>query len=228
MNVITNDRLIQRNRKIGQYTTIGSLAVLGLGLYLSFNPQPQTITLSFVALLVGFVLSQVGIYFGNRWGRTPRTDQVLTSGLKGLSENYTLYNYASPVPHLLLGTTGLWVLIPYHVTGKIEFSNGRWRQKGGNLYLKFFAQNNLGRPDLEIENQTESIKRLLSKKLPDTIIPDVKAVLVFFNEKATVEVDDAPTPTLPVKKLKDFLRKRPKDTSLTPEKLRVLEAALAN
>ena len=202
MNIITNERLIQRNRKIGQYTTIGSLAVLGLGLYLSFNPQPQTITLSFLALVVGFILSQVGIYFGNRWGRTPRTDQVLTTGLKGLSENYTLYNYASPVPHLLLGTTGLWVLIPYHVTGKIEYSNGRWRQKGGNLYLKFFAENSLGRPDLEVQNQTESIKRLLAKKLPDVEIPEVKAVLGFFNEKATVEAEEAPSPTLPVKKLK--------------------------
>ena len=33
MKVVTNAKLIKRNAKIGQYTSIGALVILGIGLY---------------------------------------------------------------------------------------------------------------------------------------------------------------------------------------------------
>lgn len=227
MKVVTNERLISRNRKIGQYLTIGSLAILGLGLYLSFQTtNTQFVTLSFVALVLGFVLSQVGIYFGNRWGRSPRPDEALTSNLKGLSDTYTLYNYTSPIPHLLVGPTGLWALIPYHQAGKIVYEKGRWRQKGGNLYLKIFAQDNIGRPEQEIRAETDTLKSKLAKVLGDGEIPPIQAALVFINEKAIVDAEDAPVPTIKAAKLKDYIRKRQKDSALTPQKLDLINEAV--
>ena len=227
MKVVTNERLIRRNRKIGQYLTIGSLAILGIGLYLSFQTaNPQAVTFSFVALIVGFVLSQVGIYFGNRWGRSPRPDEALISNLKGLSDSYTLYNYATPIPHLLVGPTGLWALIPYHQSGKIVYEKGRWKQKGGNMYMKIFAQDNIGRPDQEIRSEQDTLKARLSKSIGEDELPAIQAALVFVNEKTVVEADDAPIPTLKAAKLKDFLRKQPKDASLTPDKLETINEAV--
>ena len=57
-----------------------------------------------------------------------------------------------PTAHLLVGPVGVWVLMPRHQAGRITYdeNKNRWRQKGGNFYLKIFAQENLGRPDLEI------------------------------------------------------------------------------
>jgi hypothetical protein len=53
----------------------------------------------------------------------------------------------------------------------------------------------------------------------DGELPPIQAALIFVNEKATVEAEDAPTPTMKAAKLKDYIRKRTKDNSLTPEKL---------
>ncbi len=40
MKTVTNVKLIQRNAKIGQYTSLGALVVLGIGLFITFKiPQ---------------------------------------------------------------------------------------------------------------------------------------------------------------------------------------------
>ncbi|HEX2979102.1 MAG TPA: hypothetical protein VHO48_02450, partial [Anaerolineaceae bacterium] len=179
MKIITNDKLIQRNKKIGQAATVSSLAILGAGLYISFA-QPQQIALAYVALLVGFVLSQIGIYFGNNWGRSPRPDEVIDTALKGLDDRYSVYHYTSPVPHLLVGPVGIWAILPYRQKGTFTFEKNRYRQKGGSFYLKVFAQEGLGRPELEAENQKKALEKALSKDLPEgTPLPPVNALLLF-------------------------------------------------
>ena len=132
MKIVSNNKLIRRNKKVGNYTTIGSLVILGLGLYLSFaNPQdPNLFTYSLVCLLVGFLLSQVGIFFGNRWGRSPRPDELLNSSLKGLDDKYTLYHYITRVSHLLIGPAGIWVLFPYQQQGMITYNPQKMRWNG--------------------------------------------------------------------------------------------------
>ena len=219
MKIVSNEKLITRNKKIGQYTTIASLLVLAGGLYLSFQQNTSMIYVSLAALVLGFTLSQVGIHFGNRYGRSPRPDEVITASLKGLEDKYTLYHYSAPVPHLLLGPSGAWVLIPYNQAGTITYTKGRWHQKGGNFYLKVFAGDSLGRPDYEIDSQIERMKKALSKKFSENDFPVIHPALVFTNPKADVEVEDAPVPTLAASKLKDFIRKKSKETPFAPEQL---------
>src|SRR4030065_1166954 len=113
MNIIRNEKLIKRNSRIAQITVVAGLAVLAAGMFISFRYKEQ-VTLSMGALLVGFLLSQIGIYFSNRWGRRPRPDELLDQSLKGLDSKFTLYHYSTPVAHLLLGPAGVWLLLPYH------------------------------------------------------------------------------------------------------------------
>jgi len=178
----------------------------------------------------GFSLSQVGIYFGNRWARRPRPDERLNQALKGLDRSYTIYHYSSPVSHLLVGPAGVWVLLPRHQRGLITYERGRWRQKGGGLglfYLKLFAQEGLGRPDLDVQGEIEALQRHLQKALPEAELPPIQAALVFTNELAKIEADDAPIPTLPVRKLKEFIRKQAKERRLSAEKVGALQSALS-
>lgn len=227
MKIVTNEALIKRNRKIGQYTTLASLVILAGGLYLSFQQDPTMIFLSLAALIVGFALSQIGIYFGNRWGKTPRPDEVITDSLKGLDDKYTLYNYSTPVSHLLLGPSGAWVLIPFTQGGIVSYSKGRWHQRGGNMYLKIFAQDTIGRPDYEVENQVAKVKRVLAEKLGEEELPVIHPALVFTSDKVTIQADEAPVPTLKAEKLKDYIRKKSHDTPFAPEKLDALRESLA-
>lgn len=225
MKIVTNKKLLQRNRKIGQFLSIGSLLILGGGMYMSF--RPELLSYSFLALIVGFMVSQIGIYYGNRWGRSPRPDEVLTASLKGLDDRYTLYHYIAPTAHLLVGPAGVWALIPYAQRGKISYEKGRWKQKGGNLYLKIFAQEGLGRPDAEVKSALQDMERFYTRALNGTQLP-TQAALVFTNPKAELETTEAPIQAVKADKLKDLIRKNAKEGSkiMTPDVVKQLTTAL--
>lgn len=228
MNIVRNEKLIQRNSRIAQITMIVSLLILAGGMFISFR-YPEQFALSLAALLGGFLLSQIGIYFSNRWGRPPRPDQVLDKGLKGLDKKYTLYHYASPVSHLLLGPAGVWILMPYRQKGTISYSNGRWRQKGGNFYLKLFAQESLGRPDLELAGEADKLRNFFAKNLPEDQIPEFQAALVFMHPDAVIDITEEEAPpaeTVSVTKIKDLIRKSAKAKSLSEEKVNLVRNAI--
>jgi hypothetical protein len=230
MEIETNEKLIKRNGLIGQYTMLASLLVLAGGLFVSFRYQAQ-VTLSFGLLMVGFVLSQVGIYFSGRWGRRPRPDELLNQALKGLDGRYRLYHYKTPASHLLVGPAGVWVLIPRSQKGIITYSKNRWRQHGGGplqAYLRVFAQEGLGRPDAEIDGEIQRVKAYLGKIYPDddSLIPEVNGALVFTNPQADLRIneDDAlPAPTMAADKLKDFVRKTAKGKPISMERVKELQ-----
>ncbi len=213
MKIIENDALIKRNARIGQWTSLGALGVLGVGMYLSFTRQ-DLFAYSIAALIVGFTMTQIGMYFSNRWGRSPRPDEQLDAGLKGLPGDVTIYHYTAPAPHLLVGPMGVWVLLPYQQRGRLTYENNRWRLRGGGFmqsYMTIFGQEGLGRPDLEAGSQIDAVKRHLAAKMEEGAVPAVEAVLVFTHEQVEIDASDAPLPAVPLKKLKDFMRQRIKD-----------------
>ncbi len=233
MKIVSNEKLISRNKKIGQITSIASLVILGGGLYFSLSSSNSSlssysVTITFGALILGFLLSQVGIFYGNRWGRSPRPDERLIQSLKGLEDKYTFYNYTTSVPQLLIGPSGIWVLIPYPVKGEITYDEKkkRWKQKGGNFYMKFFAQEGLGRPDLDVVSLINDAEKYIAQNLKDFDHPPVQAALIFTNEKITVDANNAPVPTLPAGKLKDFFRRKAKEEPAPVETIKLLQAAL--
>jgi hypothetical protein len=229
MKVFTNERLIKRNGRVGQIATIGGLLVLVGGMFISFR-FPNFAGFAWVALLVGFALSQIGLYYGNRWGKRPRPDELIDQGLKGLNDQYSIYHYMTPASHLLVGPSGLWVIMPYYQVGKIVYEKGRWKQKGGGFmqrYLRAFAQEGVGRPDLEAPAEVQAISKLLTKRIADKEVPDPKPTLVFTNEKVELVVEDAPILTLPLKKLKEAVRKAAKDKPLAPELIQEINELFA-
>jgi hypothetical protein len=229
MKIVTNEKLIKRNKKIGQITSIASLLVLGIGLYFSFSTSnTNSVSITFGALILGFLLSQVGIFYGNRWGRSPRPDERLIQSLKGLEDKYTFYNYTTSVPQLLVGPSGIWVLIPYTVKGLITYDEKkkRWKHKGGNFYLKLFAQESLGRPDLDALGMVNDAEKFIAKNLQNFDHPPIQAALVFTNENISVDAGNAPVPTLAAGKLKDFFRRKAKEEPAPLETIKLLQAAL--
>jgi hypothetical protein len=216
MIIIRNQKLIKRNRSIGTITGILAILVLGAGTYFSFQYRQQ-VNISLIALLVGFFFYQVSIYYSNRFVRTPRPDEELDAALKGLDDSYALYHYQSPVSHLLVGPAGVWILQPYPQKGKIIYDqeSGRWKRKGGNLYLRFFAQDRIGKPDQSFTREQKDLKKELSK-IPELEMPAIKGALVFIDEDVVVEADDAPLPTLHARQLKKLIRKESKGDETLP------------
>lgn len=227
MKIFTNQKTVERNSKIGRYSGIASLAILAGGMYLSFRYQEQ-VWYSLAALILGFTLSQVSIYYTTRFGGSSRPDQKLNEALKGLDDRYAIYHYSSPVSHLLVGPAGIWCLFPYHQKGVITYNEQKekWQRKGGNFYLKFFAQDSIGRPALEIEAAQKNLRKELSK-IPDFEIPEIRAGLIFTHDQAEVNVENAPCPTLHMLQLKKVIRKEAKgNNSLSMSVVKTVQDAL--
>ena len=222
MRIIKNEKLIKRNGKLGQWMSLGALAVLGLGMYISFS-KPELFAYSVGALLLGFTMTQVGMYMGNRWGRSPRPDEKLDAGLKGLPGDYSIYHYITPASHLLVGPAGLWVLMPYHQRGKVAYRKNRWRNSGGGFlqgYMRIFGQEGLGRPDVELDAEIQSLKKFFEKEMDGAETPEIQAAVVFTSDTVEIEANDSPIPAMKLKQLKEFLRQGAKSRALSQEKIR--------
>jgi hypothetical protein len=229
MKIIKNEKLIQRNGKIGSWTSLAALVVLGLGMYISFT-RTELFVISLASLLIGFTLTQVGMYMGNKYGRSPRPDEKLDAGLKGLPNEFTIYHYNTPASHLLVGPAGVWVLRPYHQRGQVSFKKNRWRMSGGGFlqsYLRLFGQENIGRPDVEIEGEIHSVKKYLAKQMDESEIPDIKGLMVFASDEVEIDGEDSPIPALKIKQLKDFMRQKAKEKVLSTEALNKIKSVLS-
>jgi hypothetical protein len=228
MKIIKNEKLIKRNSTIGNYLSLGALVVLGVGMYISLQ-RPDLFPYALVALVSGFIMTQTGIYMGNRYGRSPRPDEKLDAGLKGLQNDFVIYHYTTPVSHLLVGPAGVWLLHPYHQRGAVTFQKNRWQMKGGGFlqgYMRIFGQEGIGRPDIEIDADVRAVKNYLAKQLDESQMPEIRSMLVFTNENVEIEAADSPIPALKVKQIKDFFRQKAKEKPIGQMQLAAIKAAL--
>ena len=182
--------------------------------------QDGMMVYSSAAIVIGFIAMQIGVFMGARWGGKVKPHGHIESALKGLDNKYTLYHYLAGAPHVLVGPAGVYHFITYHQPGTITYDEGksRWKQKGGNLYLKLFAQDSLGRPDLDVEAFSKDLDNFLENTVPEIheqIEPE--PILLFLNEKAAVEAKNAPVLTMKPEKLKDFIRKKAKSNPIEME-----------
>jgi hypothetical protein len=221
MKQITNNKLITRNKKIGNITSILGIAILIGGLILNIKPDPTRTILSLGALIVGFVIAQISTFFVTRFGRSPRYDEIIASNLSKLNNEYTFFVYTSPVPMLLTSPHGIWIPVPVAVGGEIYY-DGKWRQKGGNVMLKLFGQENLSKPEKDVAARETQVRKFLEENLGKDSIPPINNILVSLHPKAILgNVEDAPTPIVEVEALRRTIRKvdRKREEEISPELL---------
>jgi len=228
MKIIKNEKLIKRNGQIGQWTSLAALIVLGGGMYISFT-RTDLFVYSIAALLLGFTLTQIGMYMGNRYGRSPRPDEKLDAGLKGLQNEFVMYHYKTPASHLLVGPAGIWVLLPYHQRGKVAYKKNRWRMAGGGIlqgYMRIFGQDSIGRPDIEMQSEVSAVKKHLEKNLEGIDVPEISTMMVFTDETVEIDAEEAPVPALKLKEIKEFFRKKAKEKPIGQTQLAAVKSAL--
>jgi hypothetical protein len=228
MKIIKNEKLIKRNSKIGQWTSLGALVVLGLGMYISFT-RTDLFVYSIAALLIGFTLTQIGMHMGNRYGRSPRPDEKLDAGLKGLQNEFSIYHYTTPVSHLLVGPAGVWILLPYHQRGRVTFRKNRWRMSGGGFlqtYMRIFGQESIGRPDIEMDSEVNSLRKFLAKNMDESEIPEINTMMVFTSDDVEIDAEEAPIPAMKLKQVKEYFRQKAKEKALSTNELNRLKTLL--
>jgi hypothetical protein len=213
MRVITHQKLVNRNVKIGDYASgVGMLLLLG-ALVLNITsftrtPDPQMMTYVFLAFIIGFTCTNVGLYFRNRWGRRP--DRGLAESLKGLDDRFTLYNYRLGAAHVLVGPSQVMIFIPKYQGGAIAYVGDKWiNPSGPRGFAKFFAADSLGNPAAEADTEAETFKNFIKKRAPELSV-EPQTVIVFMHPRAEISAKDSPIPALHAKQLKEYVRRMSK------------------
>jgi len=217
MQVYRNDQFIQRRAKIGRYANLGGMGILLFGLIVNLSMQMEGLLLSMLALIVGFAMYQVGMYYTLRYGRPDRPDQILQKSLKGFDNRYALFQYTSPAGNILV-TPNACLVFTVKMQGKgIQYRDGKWKHvMGWQKFFLWLAGDSLGNPSREAMGEVDTLQRYLAKKLPGVEIP-LQPVIIFGNASAEVDAGDSPIPALHFKKLKDWLRGPGKSGSLSTE-----------
>jgi hypothetical protein len=229
MKKVINEKLIKRNKTIGNVLSIGGIAILAGGLILNINPTPLRTMISFSALIVGFILAQVSTYFVTRFGRSPRFDEIISDNLSKLNNEYAFYVYSSPIPMVLVGPSGLWIPTPVVAGGEISYDK-KWQQKGGSFFMKMFGQESIGKPALEVSSNEKKLFAQLEKHLNESEMPAINSILVSLHPKAVIgDVENAPIPIVEASALRRYIRKvdRKTDVAISPETLEKIHAAFS-
>ncbi len=92
--------------------------------------------------------------------------------------------------------------------------------------MRIFGQEGLGRPDIEIDNEIQSLKKYLLKHMDESELPEINALMVFTNDNVEVDAEGSPVPALKLKQLKDFVRQKAKEKKLPAETLNKLKTVL--
>ena len=229
MKLSINNKLIDRNKKIAQITLYISLALLTIGFIWTLrNTEPSKSIIGYLILIPAFLLVQISIYMANRWGKSPRPDEIVVQALKGLDNTYTLYNYTTDVPHLLVGPIGIWIINPYPHEGEIsyDFEKKRYQQKGGaKFFSKYFAQEGLP----NISKDVASLRKNINKYFEESSMPfekEPEIVNLFYSDNVILDTSNAPDINLKSNKIKGFIRNYVKKSKMPSDKIEIIRSKL--
>jgi len=96
--------------------------------------------------------------------------------------------------------------------------------------MRIFAQEGLGRPDLELVSELDTMNKFLEKRLPGSELPPAQAILVFTHPQVEIDIpegEEPPAPSVTLKELKEVIKKAAKSKALSAERAQALQDALA-
>ena len=233
MKTVINQKLINRNKKLSMVLFFASMGVLIFGAYLAWPGKTNVsrTLYSWIALMIGFILTRISIYFTSRFGQTPRYDEVIGQTIEKLRSEYTYFVYSTPVPMLLLGPCRLWLPILVTSSGTINFIDGKWKHTGVGFLKRFMGQEAIADPQKDAEEAITQIQKQLELQgVPLEEQPQIQPVVLIMLKNTSIgEVKDAPCPVMLINDFKRFIRKMDREqceTPLTPEETERVTAAL--
>lgn len=224
MQLYRNERLIKRNKFLGRSMMFGGLGASFAAVIIVFL-QPSWLSLAFGLMLAGGLFSQLGTALYNRFGRSPRIDQVLDDSLKGLGDNYAMFHYYLGTNHALFTPAGVFALLPRDEKGEVRYESDQWIHKLGK---RRFGRSQKPLKDLErnAARETKAMKQALTKRLPDLSEIHVNPLLVFIASGIIINSDGSPIPAAHRKKLKSYIRRLERQKPFSAEELHQLASAL--
>jgi hypothetical protein len=226
MDLVANESYIKTRTKIGERAPFVGLIVLVVATVLIFV-QPGWMWATMAMVWVGFLISLMGSYLGDRFVGASAHHKRLPEALKGLDSDYTLVMYKLATPFVLVEPGGLTVLTVKSQGGTVTYEDGRWRHRQNLGFLRRFAgQESLGRPDRMLNAEISYVEELLAKEMAEDDAVPVRGVVLFTNPDVELHAEDAPVPALRAAEIKRWLRKERLRPQLSDETMARLAKVL--
>ncbi|WP_420641043.1 nuclease-related domain-containing protein [Candidatus Leptofilum sp.] len=226
MVILRDDQRIARLKRASQITSFLGMGILLAGMLILFLPDATNLIFyQLVALFFGWMLSQIGIYLGNRYVRDPRPDELLDEVLRKVARNGRIYHYLLPATHVLLIPSGIIVFVPKYQSGTISVDGDKWKQTGLGL-RRFFSQERLGNPSREAELSVEAIASYLNKNAPSVEEVPIGAMIVFTAKgNKNLDIKKSNIPAMHYTKVKGYLRQQKREKPISEEDFAAIQAA---
>jgi len=235
MKISVDEVKLKRQSRLGRLALTGSLVILIGGLLITLlGPQfglltPENTGLFlgvYTAILVaGFAISRVGMYYGNRYLSPTRPERILREKLKGLDRKFALLLFQPPWDYILIEPGGITAIVPRTQAGKTSFVNGKWKRREGVFQMWFGREEPLGNPTEDAANAVKKIDALLKEKAEGLKVP-IRALIVFTNPAAELEMEPSPIAVVVADDVKDYLRGEAKLRELPSSIQRKMREAL--
>lgn len=184
--------------------SVGGLLLLLGGVLLSLF-VPSLSTLSLILMLVGVVVSVLGIHNANIWVKKPRPESVLDAELKGLTDSYRVYHYpALPYDHILLGPSGVFVIETVNLEGEFSYQEGRWKEKMSmGRAVRYVVEEHLGDPTRDAADFAVNLEAHLKNEAGVKV--NVTPLVIFIHPRAEILIKNPPVAVTTPKKLKNLV-----------------------
>jgi hypothetical protein len=213
MKISINDKLIKRNKLISQIVLYGALGLMGLGIIYSItHPDSAELYFAYLVIFPAYLLLQINILMADKWGKSPRLDEIISGALKGLDNRYSLYLYTTGISYLLVGPMGIWILNLYNPSGTITFNEEKKKyelRSKRNFLSKFLSPDSLSNVTRDTKDSNKKLGDYFAK-IRLTQYPQLSILNVFYHPNAIVKVENSPEKTLKIDKLKDAIRQASK------------------
>jgi hypothetical protein len=197
-----------RQRRTRRFVALGIVLLAGAVITPLVQSSPTVITISYGALILGFLTFIYGTQQFSKWRRRPRIDELLDSALGRLSDRNTMIHYpelGSNAPeHILVTPGGVVVITPKDVSGRISVDGRRWRQHK-MIFLRFFSLGtpSLGNPTIENEVQMDRLEALFDE---NTLAGEIEGIVVFVSSEVEIQMKDPESTVAHVSELFDLAR----------------------
>lgn len=260
MRVVNNLEYIKKRETLGRRLFLLAVVSLCSGLMVSFTPNIESFQLSaennamvrvlvdnyalfsFATLIIGFISASIGSFFINRFAprRWPnskslaRPDEEFARLLRGLNDQYTLYNWVVPgVSHLLVGPCGILTFVVRSDKGRLRVTGDRWREPFSLTRLfTLFAREGVGNPPQEVaeNNKTmtevrDEIAELTGRQEDYREIP-VQGAAALIHEELELQLEDATVSILRPKETLGFVHDSARQAGVKNSMMREFTLAL--
>jgi hypothetical protein len=223
MQLYINERLVSRNRRYSRWMMFGGLGLSVVAVIITFT-QPALIVLAFALILIGGLVSQVGTAIHNRFGRSPRVDEVIDFSLKGLDDRHAIFHYLIGTNHALFTPQGAFAIIPRLEKGLIQFKDGIWRHQAerGRFTLGNPRLRTLRGLEKEANQEAAKLEKYLKRRIPQFSELEVEPLALFLANDTQVQAQNSPFTAVHRKKFKEALRKKSGSKAFSEEDIKQL------